>query len=346
MDISQFDYHLPEQLIAQFPTRKRGESRLMVVDRRDGNISHKKFTDVLEHLSTGDGLVVNNTKVFKARLSGNRASGARVEVFLVRPSESAAGEVWEALVSPSRRVKEGERIRFGDSGAVELVQYFGDGRWQVRFSSKTARERVIAQAGHIPLPHYIDRADQPSDVRRYQTVFADKGKVGAVAAPTAGFHFSKDLLRQTTVKKVSLIPLTLHVGPGTFKPVKAEQIEDHLVDPEYAELPYKSAAKLNQVRGRGGKLWVVGTTSVRTLESTTMVAGQVQPLAKMVDLYIRPGFSFKFTDHLITNFHLPKSSLLILVSAFAGHDLLMEAYRQAIRLEYRFYSYGDAMLIL
>jgi S-adenosylmethionine:tRNA ribosyltransferase-isomerase len=346
MDISLFDYALPERLIAQFPTRKRGESRLLVLNRTDGNISHHKFTHILDYLAPGDGLIVNNTKVFKARLWGHRASGARVEVFLVRPSASATGEVWEALVSPSRRVKEGESILFSESGSVQLLRHFGEGRWQVGFASRTARQRIVSQSGHIPLPHYIDRVDQPSDVRRYQTLFAGSDKEGAVAAPTAGFHFSKSLLRQIAAKGVSLITLTLHVGPGTFKPVKTDRIEDHQVDPEYAELSPVAAGQINDVKANGGKLWVVGTTSVRTLESAKTIDGKIRPFAGMVDLYVQPGFRFASTDHLITNFHLPKSSLLILVSAFAGRERLLGAYQQAIQNDYRFYSYGDAMLIL
>ena len=346
MDISLFDYHLPERLIAQFPTRKRGESRLLVLDRRDGSFTHRKFSDILEYLAPGDGLVVNNTKVFKARLWGNRASGARVEVFLVRPASNSTSEVWEALVSPSRRVKEGESILFGETDSVQLLKHFGDGRWQVGFTSRTVRQRIISRCGHIPLPHYIDREDQRLDVRRYQTVFAGPDKEGAVAAPTAGFHFNRSLLKRIEAKGASLITLTLHVGPGTFKPVKTDRIEDHWVDPEFAELSPLVAKQINEIKASGGKLWVVGTTSVRTLESARMIDGQIQPYAGMVNLYIRPGFRFESTDHLVTNFHLPKSSLIILVSAFAGRERLLEAYQQAIRNDYRFYSYGDAMLII
>ncbi|MBK7141175.1 MAG: tRNA preQ1(34) S-adenosylmethionine ribosyltransferase-isomerase QueA [bacterium] len=346
METSLFDYHLPPHLIAQEPPSKRGMSRLMVVDRADGSIQHRKFSDILEYIAPGDGVVVNNTKVFKARLWGNRATGARVEVFLVRALPDSDETIWDALVSPSRKVKVGESILFGEAGSVRLLEEFGDGKWRVGFTSRSACRKVITKAGHIPLPHYIAREDNASDLRRYQTVFADSSKEGAVAAPTAGFHFSQAILDKLAERSIPLIQLTLHVGPGTFKPVKAEQIEDHTVDPEFAELSAESAYQLEQVWKRGKKVWVVGTTSVRTLEFAGRTESGIKPFAGKVSLYIRPGFRFSVTDHLITNFHLPKSSLLILVSAFAGRELILRAYREAIENGYRFYSYGDAMLIL
>lgn len=318
----------------------------MVVDRNSGSISHHKFSELIDYIAPGDGLVVNNTKVFKARLWGNRATGARVEVFLVRTMPESDGTVWDALVSPSRKVKVGERILFGEAGSVQLLEEFGDGKWRVGFTSRTACRKVISQAGHIPLPHYIDREDTESDVRRYQTIFADSEKEGAVAAPTAGFHFSQGIIDSLTERGVKLVQLTLHVGPGTFKPVKAEKIEDHVVDPEYAQLSAEAAHQLNQIWKSGKRVWVVGTTSVRTLEFAGRTESGIMPFSGQVSLYIQPGFRFTVTDHLITNFHLPKSSLLILVSAFAGRELILKAYREAIANEYRFYSYGDAMLIL
>jgi S-adenosylmethionine:tRNA ribosyltransferase-isomerase len=347
MDIELFDYDLPRDLIAQHPSRKRDESRLMVIDRRRSGLAKiLPFSRIIDYLQPGDALVVNNTKVFKARLFAKRASGAGVEVFLVRRVPDAVEERWLALVSPSRRVKPGEWVEFEGTPGIELLDYQGDGRWYVRFTSRSARERLIARYGHVPLPHYIRREDSAQDIRRYQTVFADSSKVGAVAAPTAGFHFTRRLLDQLDARGIVRIELTLHVGPGTFKPVTAERVEDHSVDPEFAELPVAAADAINRVRDRGGKLFVVGTTSVRTLESARIVDERVQPLSKMVDLYIRPGHRFQVVDHMVTNFHLPRSSLLILVSAFAGRERMLAAYEQAISECLRFYSYGDAMLIL
>ncbi|MBU8934432.1 MAG: tRNA preQ1(34) S-adenosylmethionine ribosyltransferase-isomerase QueA [candidate division Zixibacteria bacterium] len=345
MNIELFDYELPRELIAQFPARRRDQSRLMILNRDDDKISRIcSFGNITDYLHCGDALVVNNTKVFKARLFGHRKTGARVEVFLIR----TVGDdklAWYAFVSPSRRVKVGETVLFDVLGLL-LEQDVGGGRWIVRFGSLSQREKIISRYGHVPLPHYIKRDDIPGDLRRYQTLFADQSKIGAVAAPTAGFHFTRPLLGSLKEKGVRLVELTLHVGPGTFKPVSVDKIEDHVVDPEFAELTPESTTILNEVRREGGRVMAVGTTSVRTLESAPIVDGVIQPFSEMVDLYIRPGYDFKVVDHLITNFHLPKSSLLILVSALAGRQRIIEAYHEAIRQRMRFYSYGDAMLIL
>jgi len=345
MDISLFDYDLPPELVAQFPARRRDESRLMVLDRATGGREFHPFKRVIDYLNPGDALVVNNTKVFKARLFGARKTGAKVEIFLIRPVDRDSDQLdWYALVNPSRRVKVGEKILFDDY-RVTLSEDVGGGRWIVTFGSRSQRQRVIGHSGHVPLPHYIRREDKPEDIRRYQTVFADPDKVGAVAAPTAGFHFTKPLLGELERKGIRLIEVTLHVGPGTFKPVSVDNIYDHTVDPEFAELTVEAAEAVNDVRNRGGKIFAVGTTSVRTLESAQIVNGRVEPLAKMVDLYVKPGHTFQLVDHMITNFHLPKSSLLILVSAFTGRERILDAYRAAIESGMRFYSYGDAMLI-
>ncbi len=345
MNISLFDYELPGELVAQFPARKRDESRLMVLDRSGEGVQLRPFRDVVNYLKAGDALVVNTTKVFKARLWGRRSTGARVEVFLVRPVDREDSLNWIALVSPSRRVKEGEELEF-EEYRLRLDSYRGQGAWVVQFRSESQRRRIISRFGHVPLPHYIRRDDQPTDIRRYQTVFADSDKVGAVAAPTAGFHFTRPVLKKLEDMGVELIEVTLHVGPGTFKPVKVDDINDHTVDPEMATLSDQAAQRLNLVRSRGGRIVAVGTTSVRTLESASMDGGEVQPFSGMVDLYIKPGHKFQLVDHMITNFHLPKSSLLILVSAFAGRDRILDAYNSAIENRMRFYSYGDAMLIL
>ncbi len=346
-----FDYHLPPELIAQFPTRRRDASRLMILDRSTDKTGIFPFRHILQYVKKGDALVINTTKVFKARLFGRRATGARVEIFLIRPVGSIDDAnkrglaPWEGFVSPSRRVKEGERIEF-DSLTVLLQKDLGGGKWEVVFSSRSHCEKIIRKFGHVPLPHYIKREDQPRDIRRYQTVFADKNKVGAVAAPTAGFHFTRPLLRVVKQRGVKLIEACLHVGPGTFKPVKVDNINDHIVDPEFADLPAKAALSLSEIKTKGGKVFAVGTTTVRTLESAKIVNGEIQPFSGMVDLYIKPSFKFRVVDHLITNFHLPKSSLLILVSAFADRERILRAYEEAIQSRLRFYSYGDAMLIL
>jgi S-adenosylmethionine:tRNA ribosyltransferase-isomerase len=346
MKLSLFDYHLPSRLIAQYPMRRRDRSRLLVLDRSTGEISHRKFPDVMEYLRRGDALVVNNTRVFKARLLGKRATGGRVEVFLVRRLESADGERWEALAQPSRRLKESEKVPFGPDLHVVLERRLGEGRWIVLFISKRTRQQILARYGHVPLPQYISREDQPADLRRYQTVFARADQTGAVAAPTAGFHLTRGSLRKIKERGVKVCEITLHTGPGTFRPITSDAIEQHTVDPEYAQLLESVADTLNRVRADGGRVFAVGTTSVRTLESAPVVGGLVQPFSGMVDLYIQPGHRFRLVDHLITNFHLPRSSLLVLVSAFAGREWVLEAYAEAIRQEYRFYSYGDAMLIL
>ena len=346
MKLSLFDYDLPRELIAQYPTRRRDQSRLMVLDRATGQISHRKFRHVVEYLRRGDALVVNNTKVFKARLLGQRATGGQVEVFLVRRLDDASVEFWEALAQPSRRLKEGERILFNDEYGIDLLKNLGDGRWQVRFGSVTARKKIVARFGHVPLPQYIAREDQPADLRRYQTVFAKAGQAGAVAAPTAGFHLTRGLLSRIQSMGVKVCEVTLHVGPGTFKPITADNIEKHTVDPEFAQIAQAEADTLNAVRAEGGRIFAVGTTSVRTLESAPMMKGEILAFGGMVDTYLRPGHKFRLVDHLITNFHLPRSSLLVLVSAFAGREQILDAYAEAIRERYRFYSYGDAMLML
>jgi len=350
MDINLFDYDFPEELIAQYPTRERDESRLLVLDRATGGMTIHPFREVTRFVDSGDAFVVNDTRVFKARLLGHRATGAEVEVFLVRRSNevSEADCVWEALAQPSRRLKVGERILFSGSGQLSLTlcDNRGDGRWLVQFDSERDRVEIIEKYGHIPLPQYIRRPDTEVDISRYQTIFARQDKTGAVAAPTAGFHFTPEILADLEAKGVNRVELTLHVGPGTFKPVMTDNVEDHFVDPEIAMLSPDAASTLNRTRDAGGRIVAVGTTSVRTLESAPISRGRVERFSGEVDLYIRPGYEFRLVDRLLTNFHLPKSSLLILVSAFAGRELILEAYRKAIAEKFRFYSYGDAMLIL
>lgn len=348
MDINLFDYKLPEELIAQYPMRKRDESRLLVLERKSGELHIYPFKKIIEFLHAGDALVINNTKVFKARLIGKRQTGATIEIFLIRKYENNE-TTWEALAKPSRRLHEGEKIFFYEGGKAEkiiLQNELGEGRWVVSFESKQIQQRIIDNFGHVPLPPYIKRVDVPDDINRYQTIFAREDKTGAVAAPTAGFHFTPSLIDALKKKGIKIIELTLHVGPGTFKPVQVNNIEYHIVDPEYAVLSPKAADLLNETRANGGEIFAVGSTSVRTLESAFISKGRINPFEGMVDLYIKPGFKFNIVNHLITNFHLPKSSLLILVAAFAGREKILEAYQKAIKNKFRFYSYGDAMLIL
>jgi S-adenosylmethionine:tRNA ribosyltransferase-isomerase len=345
VDVALFDYHLPGELIAQFPLRRRQRSRLLILDRSRRHLAHARFSEIPAYFAEGDVLVVNNTKVFKARLIGRRATGARVEILLVR-KPTASEEVWQAMVTPSRRVREGEAILFEDRLSALLSRDLGGGYWRVVFSSRTALRRILARHGHVPLPPYISRNDQPSDIRRYQTVYARSDRVGAVAAPTAGFHFTRPLLAELAARGIRIAELTLHVGPGTFKPITAADIAAHTVDPEYAELSAPAAVTINRARDEGKSVFVVGTTSVRTLEAAPVRDGHLEPFTGMIDLYIKPGHRFRWVDHLITNFHLPRSSLLVLVSALAGRERILEAYREAVAHRYRFYSYGDAMLIL
>jgi S-adenosylmethionine:tRNA ribosyltransferase-isomerase len=346
MDISFFDYELPPDLIAQEPPERRDQSKLMLVDRSSGQIEHHSFSDLPELLNAKDCLIVNNTKVFKARLIGHRESGGEVEIFLVRPVESDQPAVrWLALVRPSRRLSPNENIRFQDAGFVRLVENRGGGNWLVEAESSLMLERIVEQSGHVPLPQYIKRPDREVDISRYQTIFARSNLARAVAAPTAGFHFTEAIVDRLKSRGNRFGEVTLHVGPGTFKPVTVESIEDHLVDPEVAELQEETCELISSVQSRGGKVTAVGTTVCRTLESADIENGALQPFARVVDLYIRPGYQFHVVDQLVTNFHLPKSSLLILVSALAGRELILEAYSKAIENRYRFYSYGDAMLI-
>ncbi len=355
MDISLFDYHLPDELIAQYPLEKRADSKMLVLDKESGQFSDSQFSSFADNLQAGDCLVLNDTSVFPARLqNGKRRSGGAVEIFLVRKltDTSDDGSVcsWRALTKSSGRLKAGEEIIFGSDErfAVTLVRKHPDGAWEVTFANYEIEQRIISQFGSAPLPPYIQRAADKSDTDRYQTVFADQDKSGAVAAPTAGLHFTDEILEALERKGVIIAKLTLHVGPGTFKPVQVERIEDHRVDPEWAEISAETAEKINNARAAGGKIIAVGTTVTRTLEFVARKSGsdrKVSDFAGMVDLYICPGFEFLVVDSLLTNFHLPKSSLLILVSALVGRDIVIGAYEHAIIEQYRFYSYGDCMLI-
>ncbi|MGI6643624.1 MAG: tRNA preQ1(34) S-adenosylmethionine ribosyltransferase-isomerase QueA [Bacillota bacterium] len=343
MKVSQFDYHLPPELIAQKFLTNRDQSRLLVVDRRDGSISHRMFRDLWEYIPRDDLLVVNDTKVIRARLLGRRATGGKVEVLLLKP---LGDDRWECLVRPGHKVRTGDMLYIGTREEAELQGQvmsstdFGGRviRWQYQGSWDELLERV----GEVPLPPYIKA---PLDeVSRYQTVYARVP--GSAAAPTAGLHFTTELMSALKDKGVRIESLTLNVGLGTFRPVKEEVIEDHKMHQERFVVPPRLVDAISSLRERQGHLWAVGTTVVRALESASAGSGLVRPMDGETDLFIYPGYRFEVVDHLVTNFHLPKSTLLMMVSAFAGTELIMEAYREAVRLRYRFFSLGDAMLIL
>ena len=334
------DYHLPEELIAQTPSEQRDQSRLMVVDRASGDIRVDVYRNITGYLRSGDCMVLNDTRVIRARLHGRKETGGHVEVFLLR--ELAPGQ-WAALVRPSAKVKPGTRVLFAAGLEAEVAEVLEEGKRRVHFNYANVIER-LEQSGNIPLPPYIKRtASREEDVNRYQTVYARSP--GAVAAPTAGLHLTESVFRDLDAADVKRAFLTLHVGYGTFKPVTAETLEEHAVDAEEFDMPGSTAALLNETRASGGRIVAVGTTCARVLE-TCCSGGIFSTGGGATDLYIHPPYTFQGVDVLQTNFHLPKSSLLALVCAFAGHDLVMEAYRRAVEERFRFYSYGDVMLIL
>ncbi len=342
MKVSEFDYHLPKELIAKFPVEPRDSARLLVLNRKTGDVEHRIFRDIVDYLNPGDLLVINDTKVIPARLFGRLETGGKVEVLLVRQVEP---DVWEVMAKPARKLKEGKRVIFDGELSAEVLGYAGEGKRLLRFNlkgGKTFMEK-LSEIGHIPLPPYIEREERPEDREKYQTVFASKE--GAVAAPTAGLHFTEELLQKLKDKGIIIKPVTLHVGPGTFKPVKVENVEDHKMDYETYSVPEETAEAIREARERGSRVVAVGTTVVRTLESAGKEDGTVEPGEGRTNLFIYPGYRFKVVDALITNFHLPRSTLLMLVSAFAGKERVLNAYREAVEKGYRFYSYGDAMFI-
>jgi len=341
MRLSDFDYHLPPELIAQRPASRRDASRLMVLHRQSGRIEHAQFADIGRFLRSDDVLVINNTRVIPARLLGRKEpTGAQIEVLLLHPRGD--GE-WEALVRPGRRVQKRTRLTFGDGILhAEVRGRLQDGTYRIRFDETPDFRERLEQVGQVPLPPYIKREPDEEDRERYQNVFAKRD--GAVAAPTAGLHFTETLLDELRAKGIAIVELTLHVGLGTFQPVQTENIEEHRLHPEEAELDETAAEQLREARANGRRIVAVGTTCVRTLE-TAALSGEIRPFRGTTSLFILPGFQFRAVDAMVTNFHLPKSSLLMLVSAFAGYDLIRIAYETAVRERYRFYSYGDAMLI-
>ena len=343
MKVSDFDYELPKELIAKFPVEPRDSSRLMVLHRNTGEIEHRIFRDIVEYLKPGDVLVINDTKVIPARLFGKLETGGKVELLLVRQPGPGT---WEVMAKPARKLKEGKRIYFDEELEAVVKGYSGEGRRIVEFILKSNKDFMekLEEIGHIPLPPYIEREEKPEDREKYQTVFARKE--GAVAAPTAGLHFTEELLQKLKDKGIIIKNITLHVGPGTFKPVKVENVEEHQMDYETYHVPEDTAAEINRAKEEGRRVIAVGTTVTRTLESAAEKDGKVKPGEGSTNLFIYPGYRFKVIDALITNFHLPRSTLLMLVSAFAGRERILNAYREAVKKGYRFYSYGDAMFIL
>lgn len=341
MKLSEFDYHLPPELIAQFPAARRASSRMLVVNRRDGSLTDSRFSDLTDFIDDSYFLVVNDSRVFKARLLGHRRTGGKVEVLLVRKTSGAR---WKAMLQPSGRVHKGEQVFFSQRYRLTVTDDPGGVEREVAFASEDEEKKILARYGAIPLPPYIRREPTGSDAQRYQTVYADSS--GSVAAPTAGLHFDHRMLVRLKANGIPVERVTLHVGPGTFKPVQVEDISLHIVDPELAEVSRTTAAAINKWKRQGRKLLSVGTTSVRTLESAAASNGVIAPYSGSVELFIYPPYEYKVVDALLTNFHLPKSSLLMLVAAFCGRELLFRAYEHAIAARYRFYSYGDCMLIL
>ena len=342
MKLTDYDYDLPEALIAQQPRPQRDASRLMVLDRGTRTIHHTQFSQIGEFLPTRSVLVINNTKVIPARLIGKKLpTGGKIELLLTRQK---GANTWEALVKPGRRVTHGTCIAFDDGVlTAKILAKSSLGLYTVRFKCNGDFEEILAQVGKVPLPPYIKREPNRTDKEEYQCVYAKEA--GAIAAPTAGLHFTLDLMDILKRRGIHQVPLTLHVGLGTFQPVKTENIEMHKMHSEYFELSQTSANRINVAKEEGRQIVAVGTTSVRALE--TVASGcNVSPYQGYTAIFIYPGYQFKIVDALVTNFHLPKSTLLMLVSAFAGHEFILEAYQQAIAHKYRFYSYGDAMLIL
>ncbi len=343
MLISDYDFELLEELIAQEPLARRDESRLLVVNRAQKSWRDANFRQFPEFLREGDVLVLNNTKVFPARLIGQRENGGKTELFLVK---EIAPQVWETLARPARRLKIGAEVIFGDAQLIgEITEKTDDGRCVVKFSSIGDFYETLEKIGQTPLPPYIKRENAPTknDLERYQTVFAKTR--GAIAAPTAGLHFTPEIFAQLKSKGVETAEITLHVGYGTFEPVRVEKLSEHQVSPERAEISIETAEILNRAKTEKRRIIAVGTTTTRTLESFADSNGKLSNGANLADLTITPDYKFRFIDALLTNFHLPQSSLLVLVSTFAGRDLTLAAYRHAVSEKYRFYSYGDCMLI-
>ncbi len=350
--LSQFKFELPENLIAQYPTQERDESRMMVVNRKTGKIEHKIFKEVLNYFDDRDVLIFNNTKVFPARMYGKKEkTGAKIEVFLLRELNADA-KLWDVLVDPARKIRVGNKLYFADDKGNDIlvaevvdnttsrgrtIRFFYDG------TDEQFRE-VLRQLGSMPLPKYITRPPEDLDSERYQTVYAKE--TGAVAAPTAGLHFSRELMKRLEIKGTELAEVTLHVGLGTFRSIDVEDLSKHKMDAEYYKISEKAANIVNEAKEGTHRICAVGTTTMRTIESSVSATGLLKPSEGWTNTFIYPPYDFSIANSMITNFHLPKTSLIIMIAAFGGFELIMEAYQEAIKEKYRFFSYGDAMLII
>lgn len=340
MKVSDFDFYLPEELIAQHPLEKRDTSRLMVLDKKTGKIEHKIFKDILDYLNEGDTLILNNTRVMPARLIGSKeGTGGKIEFLLLKRIE---GDKWECLAKPGKSARPGRRFEFGEGKLkCEVLEVLETGNRIIEFEYEGIFEEVLDSLGEMPLPPYIH--ERLEDRERYQTVYSKE--TGSAAAPTAGLHFTEELLKEIEGKGVNVAYLTLHVGLGTFRPVKAETIDEHVMHSEFYQLSKETADIINNTKKNGGRVISVGTTSTRTLETIGDENGMVRECSGWTDIFIYPGYKFKVVDNLITNFHLPESTLIMLVSALAGQEHVLNAYKEAVEEKYRFFSFGDAMFI-
>jgi S-adenosylmethionine:tRNA ribosyltransferase-isomerase len=349
MKLSNFNFNLPKELLAEFPTENRDESRLMVVDRKTKTIEHKLFKDIIDYFDEGDVMVLNNTKVFPARLYGNKEkTGARIEVFLLRELNSEQ-RLWDVLVDPARKIRIGNKLYFGDDDSLvaEVIDNTTSRGRTLRFLYDGSYEEFrqkLTELGETPIPKYINREVVPEDAERYQTIYAKEE--GAVAAPTAGLHFSKHLLKRLEIKGIDFAEITLHVGLGTFNPVEVEDLSKHKMDSEELIITQEACDVVNKAKVNRHKVCAIGTTTMRAMESSVSSSKTLNPYVGWTNKFIFPPYDFSVADCMVTNFHTPKSTLLMMISAFMGHDLMKKAYEEAVKEGYRFYTYGDAMLIL
>ena len=349
MKLSHFQFHLPPELLAEYPAENRDESRLMVVNRKTKTIEHKLFKDIIDYFDDGDVMILNNTKVFPARMYGNKEkTGARIEVFLLRELNSEQ-RLWDVLVDPARKIRIGNKLYFGDDDSLvaEVIDNTTSRGRTLRFLYDGSYEefrKKLTELGETPIPKYINREVTAEDAERYQTIYAKEE--GAVAAPTAGLHFSKHLLKRLEIKGIDFAEVTLHVGLGTFNPVEVEDLSKHKMDSEELIITQKACDIINQAKERKSKVCCIGTTSMRAIESSVSSQRTLNPFTGWTNKFIFPPYDFSIADCMVTNFHTPKSTLLMMISAFCGHDLMKKAYEEAVNEKYRFYSYGDAMLII